>query len=64
MNTGKACAIFAQIDSNEYGDDEKGLAIYCVLKMPTHNGILKDGMLAVIKWLFDRLFEVEEVETP
>jgi len=52
MNTGKACAIFMKIESDEYTNDEKRTAIYHVLSMPTHMGITKDAMLAVIKWLF------------
>lgn len=33
MNTGKACAIFQQIDSDKYTLEEKGAAIHEVLKM-------------------------------
>jgi len=62
MSIGKACDIFAQIDSEKYEDDEKAMAIYHVLKMPTHNGISKDKMLSVIKWLFERQWDVEEVQ--
>lgn len=59
MKIGKACAIFLQIDSDEYTAKEKGQAIYEVLKMPTHNGINKDVMLSVIKYLFGMVYEVE-----
>ena len=62
MNIGKACAIFMQINDAKYTDDEKAIAIFDVLKMPTHNGVNKDSMLAVIKWLFDRCYEVEEAK--
>lgn len=57
MGIGKACAIFMQIESDKYTDEEKATAIYHVLKMPTHNGVTKDAMLAVIKWLFERRWE-------
>jgi len=52
-----------QINSDEYADEDKATAIYHVLKMPTHNGINKDAMLAVIKWLFNRQWEVAEGTT-
>lgn len=57
MNIGKACAIFMQINSDKFSDEEKGEAIYHVMKMTTHNGVTKSSMLAVIGWLFDRLWE-------
>lgn len=60
MKIGKACAIFLQIDSEEYTVIEKGEAIYHVMNMPTHNGIKKDVMLSVIKWLFNQCFSLEE----
>jgi hypothetical protein len=60
MNIGKACAIFQQIDSDKYTDEEKGTAIYDVLKMPTHNGITKDQMLKVINYLLGLAFELPE----
>jgi hypothetical protein len=64
MNIGKACAIFAQIDSEEYTDEEKGTAIYDVLKMPTHNGVTKDQMLKVIDYLLKLAFDLVEGERP
>lgn len=60
MNIGKAVAIFLQIESDKYTDDEKGTAIYEVLKMPTHNGITKDRMLAVINYLLRICFDVPD----
>lgn len=43
MKIGTACAIFLQINSEKYTDEEKGTAILEVLKMPTHNGISKSA---------------------
>ena len=60
MNIGKACAIFYQLNSDKYTEEEKALAIYEVMNMPTHNGIKKDVMLEAIKWLFDKAFEIEK----
>jgi hypothetical protein len=45
MKIGTACAIFLQINSEKYTDEEKGTAILEVLKMPTHNGISKSAMV-------------------
>lgn len=60
MNIGKACAIFMNIESDEYTDVEKGEAILHVIKMPTHNGIAKDCILKVVKWLLYMSFDVKE----
>ncbi len=54
MTIGKACAIFLQIDSEKYTDEEKAIAIHKTMNMPTHMSITKDSMLAVIKYLGTR----------
>ena len=58
MRLGMSVAIFDNINSNDYSDEEKGLAIYDVLNMPTHMGIKKDSMLSVIKWLWNKCYEM------
>ena len=60
MKIGTACAIFLQINSEKYTDEEKGMAILEVLKMPTHNGISKSAMLEVIGYLLNLAFDVPE----
>lgn len=62
MNIGKSTAIFEDINSDEYSNEEKALAIYDVMKMPTHNGVKKDSMLSVIKWLWHKIYEIEDGE--
>ena len=62
MNISRATAVFADINSDEYSDEEKALAIYDVIKMPTHNGVKKDSMLSVIKWLWHKIYEIEDGE--
>jgi hypothetical protein len=57
---GKAYAIFANIDSPDYTDEEKGAAILAVLKMETHNSVTKAAMLKVIDYLLRLAFEVPE----
>lgn len=56
MRLAKACAIFMNIGSKDYSIEEKGAAIQMVCDMPTHNGITKDRMLDVIRWLLNLLF--------
>ena len=59
MNIGKAVAIFENIDSSEFSDEEKAEAIWLVLNMPTHNSITKDNILKAFKWLFLQFYDVE-----
>lgn len=59
MNIGKACAIFEQIESERYTDEEKLLAIREVIEMPTHNGVTKDTILNAFRWLWN--YAIEEV---
>lgn len=60
MKINTACKVFLQISSDKYTDEEKGTAIYEVLKMPTHNGITKDSMLKVIEYLLNLAFDIPE----
>ena len=62
MNIGNARLIFDNINSSEYDDVEKALAIYRVMYMETHNSVTKASMLKVIRWLWDRHFEFVFVE--
>lgn len=60
MSVNKAVAIFTNINSNNFTDDEKAIAIHQVVNMATHNAIKKDDMLVVIKFLWDKLYEIQE----
>lgn len=62
MKIRKAMEIFEDINSDEYSDVEKALAIYRVMYIETHNSVTKASMLEVIKWLWDRHFEFVFVE--
>lgn len=62
MKFGRAYAIFANIDSPDYTDEEKGAAIFAVLKMGTHNSVTKAAMLKVIDYLLHLAFDVPEPE--
>lgn len=60
MTIGKAIAVFEQIDSPNYTEEEKALAIHEVLNMPTHNSITKDSFKKVARYLHGLLYEVKE----
>lgn len=60
MNNGKAVAIFKEINSGSYEDDEKLIAIGQVLNMDTHNSISKNEILNVLKWFYEEFTEWEE----
>ena len=62
MTLGDAYAIFANIDTVELADEVKGLAVWKIARMETHNGVTKDMMVKVIRWLLELAFEVSEVE--
>ena len=62
MNIGKACSIFKNINADNISDDDKALAIYIVINMPTHNGITKADFLEVVKWLWNSHCEMEDGE--
>ena len=60
MNIGNARAVFENINSDKYSETEKAIAIYRVMHMETHNAVTKASMLEVIRWLWDRQFELVE----
>ena len=60
MDIGRAMAIFNNINSDKYSVNEKAMAIYRVMHMETHNAVPKASMLEVIRWLWDRQFELVE----
>ena len=62
MNKVKAMDVFENINSDEYSDILKAMAIYRVMHMETHNAVTKASMLEVIRWLWDRQFELVEGE--
>lgn len=59
MTNGKAYAICKNIESCQLTDNEKGLAIYKMLGMETHNGITKNELLAIIRYLHGLCFDVQ-----
>lgn len=63
MNTGRAAAIFRDINSEKYSDEEKGLAILTVSRMETLNSITKTDMLYVISYLWKMIYMEGEEES-
>ena len=59
MNKGRALAIFENIENASESIEEKGEAICIVMNMETHNSVTKANMLKVIRWLWDRVFEIK-----
>lgn len=65
MNLGKACAIFKQLEKDEYTDAEKIEAIRMVLDMETHNSITKLDFMYALAWLWNFTYhKVFNGETP
>lgn len=60
MNNGKARAIFDNIENVSESTEEIGEAIYIVMNMATHNSVTKASMLKVIRWLWNRVFELKQ----
>ena len=60
MTLGDAYIIFQNIESPDISDEEKGLAIWKIASMPTQNGVKKDDMVKVIRYLLDLCFEVPD----
>ena len=60
MRISRQVAIFNNIESDKFSDEEKALAIYDVMNMPTHNGVTKASAFKVIDYLWNMLFEMEE----
>lgn len=62
MTMGDAYIIFKSIDAPDIEDELKGLAIQKLISLETHNGVTKDMMVNVIRYLMGLCFEPSEVE--
>lgn len=62
MKISKANSIFNHLDSKEYTDEEKALAIKMIIDMPTHNGITKAQILKATRWLWEQCWQIEEAQ--
>ena len=58
MKYGYAIEIIENLD--KHTDDEIILAIYTILNMVTIMAVKKDSLLNVIRWLFNKFYEVTE----
>ena len=55
-----AIYIVQNIDSDEFNDEQKGLAILKIKNAETLNAVTKKDMQKIINWLFGKCFEVVE----
>lgn len=58
MNFGQAYKILDNIDSEEYTENEKAMAIRVILDMETHNGVTKAVLLKAMNWLWNEHYEL------
>lgn len=61
MTMGDAYIIFQNIDAPDIEDELKGLAVQKIISLETHNGVTKDMMVNVIRYLMGLCFEPPEV---
>ena len=45
---------------DKHTDEEIGLAIYTIINMTTIMAVKKDSLLDVVRYLFDKCYEVEK----
>ena len=60
MTYGKAIDTIEHIE--ERTDEEISLAIYRILNMASIMAVNKDNLVKIIRWLFDKCYEVKESE--
>lgn len=60
MTYGKAIDTIEHIE--EHTDEEIALATYRILSMPSIMAVNKDNLVKIIRYLFDKCYEVEESE--
>lgn len=59
MDIKRAIVIFNNISSQLFTDEEKVIAIYQVMNMPTHMSIKKETVLNALKWLWHSAYELK-----
>ena len=58
MGNGEAYAICKNINDCDRSDNDKGLAIYIMMNMETHNGITKQELIEIIRYLHKLCFDI------
>ena len=61
MRYGMAIDIIEHLE--EHTDEEIALAIHTILNMATIMAVKKDSLLGVVRYLFDKCYEVKEIRT-
>ena len=59
MKIQKALLIFDNIESEDFTEEEKAIAIKMVLNMPTKNSITKDNICKAFLWMWDQFYELD-----
>ena len=57
MNNREAMTIFENIESPDYEDEQKMLAIKTVIKMLLYNSVSQSSLAKAIRWLLPRCFD-------
>lgn len=60
MSLARAIHICRYIKSDRFTDEEKGQAIYTLKNAETLNSVTKRELVGIIKYLFNKVFDVEE----
>lgn len=60
MNIGRAVGIVKNISNESYTDNEKAVAIYMVMNMPTLNSVTKYELVKAMRWLWHMAFSLED----
>lgn len=55
-----AIVVVQNLQSEKLTDETKGLAILRILEANTLNSVTKNDMKNIIKWLFEKCYEVRE----
>ena len=57
MKIQKALLIFDNIESEDFTEEEKAIAIKMVLAMPTKNSVTKDTICKAFLWMWNQFYE-------
>jgi len=60
MSLRTSCAIFENINNESISEEDKAYAIRDVMEMATHDSIQKTSMIEVIKYLWNKHYEIGE----
>lgn len=59
MKISEAILIFDNIESDDFTEEQKAIAIKRVLDMPTKNSITKDEICKAFQWLWSQFYTMD-----